>query len=105
MPKLAGFEYLEGPEVLVEATKKLRIQNKKLLSDDRGRNANADLMFSNSNLGASFMINDDDENFIYEDQAANGQEGDQPLRRFEDIVGQIRKDFTKNQQVASPKNQ
>jgi len=40
------------------------------------RNANADLMFSKSNLGGSFKINDDDENFIYEDQTANGQEGD-----------------------------
>jgi hypothetical protein len=52
-------------------------------------------MFSKSNLGGSFIINDDDENFIYEDQTANGQEGDQPLRRFEDIMGQLRKDFTK----------
>jgi len=52
-------------------------------------------MFSNSAFGgASNFINDDDENFMYEDQA-NGQEGDMPLRRFEDIVGQIRKDFTK----------
>ncbi len=35
--------------------------------------------------------------FIYEDQAANAaNEGtEQPLRRLEDIVGQIRKDFIK----------
>lgn len=32
---------------------------------------------------------------MYEDYA-NGQEGDQPLRRFEDIVGSIKKDFIKN---------
>jgi hypothetical protein len=25
VPKLAGFEYLEGPEVLLQATKNLRI--------------------------------------------------------------------------------
>jgi hypothetical protein len=25
VPKLAGFEYLEGPEILLQATKKLRL--------------------------------------------------------------------------------
>lgn len=37
---------------------------------------------------------DDDERFIYEDQI-NSQEGDQPLRRLEDIVGEIKKDLIK----------
>ncbi len=48
-------------------------------------------MLSNQN---SYCIEDDDEMFMYEDQA-NIQEGDQPIRRLEDIVGSIRKDFTK----------
>lgn len=67
VPKLAGFEYLEGPEVLQQATKKLKIQ--KIQSENnRNRNANADLFLSNSPFDAkSFLINDDDENFMYED--------------------------------------
>ena len=60
------------------------------------RNANADLLLSGQQSYQQ-QIQDDDEMFIYEDQAANaaleGQE--QPLKRLEDIVGSIRKDFIK----------
>jgi hypothetical protein len=53
-----------------------------------------------SNQG-TIHVHDDDEQFIYEDQA-NSQEGDQqPLKRLEDIVGEIRNDLIKANKQSS----
>jgi hypothetical protein len=56
-------------------------------------------MMSNSDLG-KFNINDDDERFIQEDQLKS-HEIEPPLRRLEDIVGEIRKDLIKANDKAS----
>jgi hypothetical protein len=67
-----------------------------------GSKANGDILFSGSELG-KYNVMDDDERFIFEDQAKS-QEGGQPLRRLEDIVGEIRKDLIKAHNSGNPSN-
>ena len=41
---------------------------------------------------------DDDQMYIFED-LTNHQEGDQPLKRLEDIVGEIKRDLVKKSNI------
>lgn len=96
---MAGFEYLEGPELLQKAAKELKVQQKLASTGQRngsmfGSKMNGDILLSNSDLG-KFNIQDDDERFIFEDQAQSHEGDHQKLRRLEDIVGDIKKDLIK----------
>ena len=56
IPKLAGFEYLEGSEQLLKATKDLRDRQYKLNQGQRnlgfsGGHVNGNLLFTGSDLG------------------------------------------------------
>ena len=67
VPKLAGFQYLEGPEFLQRAAKELKEKFQVGYRNQGGgfgaANLNGDIMLSNSDLG-KFNVLDDDELFI-----------------------------------------
>eukprot|EP00347_Sterkiella_histriomuscorum_P015717 403355948 len=74
VPRLAGFEYLEGPEK----------QRQEVINKNDANYLDQQLL--------------EDSMYMFEDQA-NHQEGDQPLKRLEDIVGEIKRDLLKKSNI------